>query len=325
MRVKTLVIMTMLVNHIDEEPTNLYSPTVKYTVAAAPLATGVAAHSLRTLERRYGVPSPARSSTGRRLYDVVDLALIRRIAALVDSGLSASSAAAAVREETAPATIIRPTGTAEVDTRVSALVDAAGRFDEASLLEMLWTAERSMGIGPAVEDLALPALREVGQRWERSDITVAGEHMLTEVVRFWLGVASFVPAPTAPLVLVACPEDEHHDLGALALARLLRHAVLRVAYLGADVPTSALMQAVRSTSFEALCLVITGVASLPVARLALEALRATGGGMRCYVGGRAITRARDGETEFLAGVRLSASVTAAARQIATQLRGASEP
>ncbi len=301
---------------------------MEYTVRAASLATGVEGDRLRTWERRYGIPAPARADTGRRLYNEADLALIRRMAALVDSGLSAASAAAAVREETAPATIIRPIGTAEVDPRVLALVDAAEQFDETSLLEMLGTVERSMGIEAAVEDFALPALIEAGQRWERSvNTAVAAEHMLTEVVRFWLGVASCglsVPAPTAPRVLVACPEDERHDLGALALALLLRRAGLRVAYLGADVPTSALVDATRSASFAALCLSVTGVASLPVARLALGALLAAGGGTRLYVGGRAVTGARDGEADALPAVRLPASVSAAARQVAAQLRGGSE-
>ena len=300
---------------------------MEYTVRAASLATGVEGDRLRTWERRYGIPAPARADTGRRLYNEADLALIRRMAALVDSGLSAASAAAAVREETAPATIIRPIGTAEVDPRVLALVDAAEQFDETSLLEMLGTVERSMGIEAAVEDFALPAISEAGQRWEQSVITVAAGHMLTEVVRFWLGVASCelsVPAPTAPRVLVACPEDERHDLGALALALLLRRAGLRVAYLGADVPTIALVEATRSASFAALCLSVTGVASLPVARLALGALLAAGGGTRLYVGGRAITGARYGEADALPAVRLPASVSAAARQVAAQLRGGSE-
>ena len=156
---------------------------------------------------------------------------------------------------------------------------------------------------------------------------MAGEHLLTEVIRAWfVALSRTLPAalPAAPRVLVACPEDERHDLGALALALFLRRAGLRVAYLGADVPASALVDATRSASFAALCLSVTGVASLPVARLALGALLAAGGGTRLYVGGRAITGARDGEADALPAVRLPASVSAAARQVAAQLRGGSE-
>ena len=319
--------MTRSVKTIDEDTENIYLPLMQYTVRAAALATGVAGDRLRTWERRYGVPAPARGGTGRRLYDEGDLNVIRRMSALMDSGLSAASAAAAVRDEATQAAPVRSTGTPTLDVRALALVDGVKAFDESSLFEILDTAERSMGIEAAVEEVALPALVEAGRRWERSDITVAGEHLLAEVIRAWfVALSRTLPAalPAAPRVLVACPEDERHDLGAIALALLLRRAGLRVAYLGADVPASALVDATRSASFAALCLSVTGVASLPVARLALGALLAAGGGTRLYVGGRAITGARGGEADALPAVRLPASVSAAARQVAAQLRGGSE-
>ena len=311
--------MTKIVKQLDEDTANFYRLTMQYTVRAAALATGVTGDRLRTWERRYGIPAPARADTGRRLYEEADLDVIRRMTALVDSGLSAASAAAAVLAETAQAAPSRSTVTPTLDPRALALVDSVEAFDESSLFEILDTAERAMGIEAAVEEVALPALVEAGRRWERSDITVAGEHLLAEVIRAWfVALSRALPAaPTAaPRVLVACPEDERHDLGALALALLLRRAGLRVAYLGADVPTSALVDATRSASFAALCLSVTGVASLPVARLTLRALLAAGRGMRLYVGGPAIIGARDGEADALPAVRLPASVSAAARQVA---------
>ena len=70
---------------------------VNYTVKAAARATGISESRLRTWERRYGVPTPGRSATGRRRYDDDDLAVIRQMAALVEGGLSAADAAEAVR------------------------------------------------------------------------------------------------------------------------------------------------------------------------------------------------------------------------------------
>ncbi|MEI8360046.1 MAG: MerR family transcriptional regulator, partial [Deltaproteobacteria bacterium] len=93
--------MTVIHIHVDDDSTNVYRSLMQYTVRAAALATGFSGDRIRTWERRYGVPSPARSSTGRRLYEESDLAIIRRMAALVDSGLSAVSAAKAVHEEAA--------------------------------------------------------------------------------------------------------------------------------------------------------------------------------------------------------------------------------
>jgi methanogenic corrinoid protein MtbC1 len=255
------------------------------------------------------------------MYSEGDLALIRRMAALVSSGFSAASAAAAVHDEAATPSILRAT-VPMVPSGVLALVDAAQAYDESLVLETLDAAERAMGIETAVEHLVLPALVEAGRRWERSDMTVAAEHLLAEAARLWLAARSHaLPAPprAAPHVLVACPEDERHDLGALALAVLLRRAGVRVAYLGADVPTATLVEATRSTRLDALCLSITSAPSLPVARIALGALHGAGGGVRLYVGGPAIVRARDEEADALAAVRLPASVVAAATMVASQL------
>ena len=315
--------MTISVKYIDEEVTNLYDFNVIYTVSAAALATGVSTHRLRTWERRYGVPAPGRGSTGRRMYTEGDLALIRRMAALVASGLSAASAASAVHDG-AVTTSILPAAVPVVVDGVLALVDAAQTYDESLVLETLNVAESTMGIESAIEHLVLPALVEAGKRWERSAMTVAAEHLLVESARLWLAArfhALIAPLRTAPHVLVACPEDERHDLGALALTLLLRRTGLRVAYLGADVPTATLVEATRSTRFDALCLSITSAASLPVARIALAALHGAGGSMRLYVGGQAIIQARDEEADVLAAVRLPTSVVAAATMVATQLSG----
>jgi len=295
---------------------------MQYKVRAASIATGISADRLRTWERRYGIPMPARTPTGRRLYDEDDLAVIGRLAALIESGLSAASAAATVQREAVPVTSILPARASEIDSRVLSLVDSAETFDEEALLEILIAAKCSMGIEAAVEEIALPALIEVGNRWQRATMSTGGEHLLSEVVRSWLGGLSRALPSTpasAPRVVVACPEDEHHDIGALALTLFLRREGLRVAYFGADMPTGALMEVVRSGAFAALCLSVTAFASLPTARIALGGLIEGGDGMLMYVGGRAISRARDGEADAIPAMRLSESVVAAARQVAIQL------
>src|SRR5947209_5023206 len=77
---------------------------MQYTVKAAARATGVAENTLRTWERRYGVPRPERAASGRRLYDEIDVALVRRMAAFIEAGLPAAEAAqAAVASTPAPA------------------------------------------------------------------------------------------------------------------------------------------------------------------------------------------------------------------------------
>src|SRR5690606_35328630 len=98
---------------------------MNYTVKAAARATGVSESRLRTWERRYGIPRPERGPSGRRLYDEDDLAIIRRMAALVDSVVSALDASQAARSSSQPPP---PVEQEEEDPLVDTLATAAERF-----------------------------------------------------------------------------------------------------------------------------------------------------------------------------------------------------
>ena len=58
--------------------------------------TGVSTATLRAWERRYGVPTPARTASAYRLYSEGDVALIRRMSDLVRQGVAAAEAARSV-------------------------------------------------------------------------------------------------------------------------------------------------------------------------------------------------------------------------------------
>ncbi len=48
-------------------------------IALVQRLTGVGVHTLRAWERRYGVPRPARTEGGQRLYTVDDVDLVKRM------------------------------------------------------------------------------------------------------------------------------------------------------------------------------------------------------------------------------------------------------
>jgi len=78
---------------------------MEYNPKAASAATGVSESTLRTWERRYGLPKPKRSKSGRRLYSDLDIAVIQRMALMLDTGLAASQAAKAILN-VAPSSIV---------------------------------------------------------------------------------------------------------------------------------------------------------------------------------------------------------------------------
>ncbi|HEY0619073.1 MAG TPA: MerR family transcriptional regulator, partial [Kribbella sp.] len=86
------------------------------TVGAAARRLGIAAPTLRSWERRYGLSPSARSAGGHRRYSPEDLARLRAMLRLVDQGVPTAEAAAAVRDRIYPAqspTVTSATSVAE--------------------------------------------------------------------------------------------------------------------------------------------------------------------------------------------------------------------
>jgi MerR family transcriptional regulator, light-induced transcriptional regulator len=195
--------------------------------------TGVATDTLRAWERRYDLLRPSRSDGGFRLYGHGDEERVRAMKLLIDSGVAASEAArqALATEPESP----RPRG--PLTDPVGRLRSALERFDEAEANSILDDGLATLTVDAVVDRIVLPAMREIGERWERGEITVAQEHFATGIVRArLLALARNWGAGGGPLALLACPPGERHDLGLLAFGVVLRERGWRVTYLGPDTP-----------------------------------------------------------------------------------------
>jgi methanogenic corrinoid protein MtbC1 len=147
--------------------------------------------------------------------------------------------------------------------------------------------------GIPVADLHLkvirPAQYEIGRLWQDNRISVADEHMATAIAQ--LAVAHLYrhldrrrEPGLGRRVTVSCVEGETHELGPRMVSDILETHGFRVRYLGADVPTPALVQAVESESPEAVLLSATMPGQLAALREAAEAIRARMPGPRPLVG-----------------------------------------
>ncbi len=301
---------------------------MKYTVQAASKATGVSSARLRTWERRYGVPRPRRSETGRRLYEDDDLAVIRRMAALVDAGVPAAQAAEAALAEVESGLVVDLPAAAppEVHALAYTITNAAERYDELELKGALDRAVETAGWEAALVEVVFPSLRLVGERWQRGELSLSAEHFASSILRREvLAAVAAMPLPPAdaPSIVLACPEDERHDMGVTALWLLLRQADINVIFLGADVPTVELLSALRRTDADAISLSATAPNSLPMLGLAARAL--VGGRVRAriFVGGPALDQS-DGARD-IPGVRLPPGIGDAANTLIGALNGGPDP
>ncbi len=86
-----------------------------------------------------------------------------------------------------------------------------------------------------------PALREVGNRWERGLISAADEHLATAVAERMLATAYVamtdkLPATTHGSVVIATAPGESHGVGGRMVADLLELKGWDVHFLGVDLP-----------------------------------------------------------------------------------------
>jgi methanogenic corrinoid protein MtbC1 len=96
----------------------------------------------------------------------------------------------------------------------------------------------------------LPALRQIGELWQRGELSVAAEHAATAFTerlmsRLTSRLLPDAPAEAATLV-IGCVAGEHHAVGARMAADFFRASGWRVRYLGADVPVEEFLAFVRS-------------------------------------------------------------------------------
>jgi DNA-binding transcriptional MerR regulator len=204
--------------------------------------SGVSPDLLRAWERRYGLLQPSRSSGGLRLYSEDDLVRVRTMQSRLAAGLAAAeAAAAAVAAPAGPGAV----GDAEAFRRE--LDSALMRYDDAQAHAVFDGLMAQLSLDTVLGDVVVPFLHDVGERWERGEITVAQEHFASTVLRGrLLGLARGWGTGFGPLALLACAPGEQHDLGLLAFGLALRGRGWRIVYLGPDTPLESIAEAART-------------------------------------------------------------------------------
>ncbi|QNE21912.1 MerR family transcriptional regulator [Kribbella qitaiheensis] len=241
------------------------------TVSAVARRLGIAAPTLRSWERRYGLSPSARSAGGHRRYSPQDLARFHAMLKLVNSGVPTAEAASTVRDRIYTArspNVTSATSDAEGTPAQDHAVRRAPRnrprsADPADLFQLANAMDgerltheiaRSLDRSGAVEawtSRLVPLLVGVGDQWERTGECVEVEHLATEAVVSGLryhtrrAVERHKPDETGRPVVLACLELEDHALPLLAVAAALAERGVRVQTLGAATPINSLSAAVR--------------------------------------------------------------------------------
>jgi methanogenic corrinoid protein MtbC1 len=227
------------------------------SIGALARATGIPVETLRTWERRYGVPKAERTDTGHRRYSMDTLQKLRLVRSAIQAGHRASLVLGASEVElrglieSAPTDdpVIASGADDEIQQAASIAhcVELMRRFDGRALDRELSSGLAALGALRFMERRIAPLLLDVGERWCSGDLGVRHEHFASERIQHFL-VRHRQPlsdAATGPVCVCATPAGEQHTLGLQMAAYTLALNNVRVVYLGANLPASELASAIE--------------------------------------------------------------------------------
>lgn len=234
----------------------------KYRVKAVARLTGLAPATLRAWEKRYGIPSPARTETRYRLYSDTDVDQIRWMRARTEEGIPPHRAAELAAEryaQPAPAegaAFPPAAGVADPEAAGGTPKDFGTRikagflaFDENRVRALVREAAGFLPPPQIMREIILPAVAAIGRDWELGRVTIAQEHFASQYARSFADrLLDVYPQRNGlPALVLACAPGELHELGLLTLAVELRSRSVPIIYLGPDVPVRDVLETVEST------------------------------------------------------------------------------
>ncbi|HEX6289569.1 MAG TPA: cobalamin-dependent protein [Herpetosiphonaceae bacterium] len=209
---------------------------------------------------------------------------------------------------------------------------AALRNGDESAAQAVIAAARAAGVEPGTIYLKLLAsgMITIGELWERNELSVAEEHLATEITERLIGqISPWFSERTPPnehgRVVMGCVAGERHALGLRMLADLFRHQGWRVLYLGADVPHGDWVRLVVRFNADLVAISASAERHMPQTQELIRELRAANPQIEVLVGGACFDRdpelwRRIGATQYhpdpLTAVTLASAryATNAARQ-----------
>ena len=209
----------------------------QYTVGVVAERIGVPIATLRSWNLRYGVGPPDHNPGRHRLYSENDILMVERMHQLIAGGASPRSAARAALALVVPAR-------ADSDN----LLTAAFALDIVSAARQLESHLRHYGVVDTWDLLIRPAFSAIEAEQAGGEGCIDVEHALSWAVSRSLQRLPVTSSDKSASVILACTENETHTLALEALRAALVERGHGAVMLGADVPSAAVVDAVRRTA-----------------------------------------------------------------------------
>lgn len=236
-----------------------------FRISEVSRSLGVPAPTLRSWERRYGVPASTRTVGGHRRYAHAELHQLKLMRDEIARGLGAGEAARSVRRLL--------TADTAGSVFVTSFLLASERQEAAHMAAVLDDVRATVGLAATIDLVVMPSMRQIGAWWSTGRCGVAQEHLATATVRRWLARTTTLSVGVAhdSPTLLACGPLDQHSIGLEALAALLADRGRGSRLMGARTSARTLVAATIAT--EAVAVVVVSHLSAQ-RRPAVQVLRA---------------------------------------------------
>ena len=170
-------------------------------------------------------------------------------------------------------------------------------------------ARKYLEVNPSVKDLYeqvfKTSLYEVGRLWETNQITVATEHLATAITEGILNELFEQIISTEKInkkVVVACVENEHHQVGVKMVADVFEMKGWESFFLGTGIPTSELIKFIQETGPDILAVSLSVYFNFANLLKMLEIIRVHFPELKIILGGQAFVHVTGEALERLGNV-----------------------
>jgi methylmalonyl-CoA mutase cobalamin-binding subunit len=224
--------------------------------------TGISKDLLRMWERRYGFPKPMRDGNGERRYSAPEVAKLRAIKRLMDTGIRPGKIVLCTIEDLN----LLGGGDRElsdlplVPVIVSETFSLLQRHDAPGLRRVLADLLMRQGLQRFVLDTIAPLNRTVGEGWMRGELQIFEEHLYTEQLQVVLRTAinTFPRQAGTPRVLLTTFPGERHSVGLLMVEALLVPEGAQCIVLGVQTPPDDVRRAALAHDADIVALSFSG-------------------------------------------------------------------
>lgn len=191
----------------------------QYYIHQVAEVTGLSKQVIRKWEERYDLVHPERLANGYRIYSEKDVNTLMKVKELSEKGYSIKQAVDFVNKFSHSEQPIEIKHEwmdpfSGLNDYVLQLLEKGVNCEEFEINYILQKAYHHLGLSKFLDEVVIPFLKEVGNKWEKDEWSEYQESVSSMVVRDFLVQIrrNFFTREEAPLVIGACLPYEQHEI-----------------------------------------------------------------------------------------------------------------